>query len=1343
MGGQSDDDEEHPAEEARRVKVVRDPSAPTKAERDAHEATHLPFRVWCTDCINGRRDNPPHIRTPNAIIEVPEVLFDYCFVRKDDEEETITILLMKDRQSRAIRAWVVPHKGVDLDGTVERAVQGINELGHRGRVTIKTDGEPALIALRDALIAKLPEGAAPIGPPAGESQSNGAIENGVKVFKGFLRVHLGALERKTGGKIPSKHPLLTWLVEHAADVVTKYLQASDGRTGYERLFGKQVHEEGLEFGERVHYKKRKGNDYNVVLDARWAPGVWLGRKWGGITHRIATEHGVVEARAVQRRPLTERWSMEELAAVRATPWCFKPGPAGENEQAVIFQQLPAAPVGPQAQAPPEYQPRRVFIRPEDLERWGFSANCKRCLAMREGRSATGPHHAGCRDRIEKAMREAGDDRVTKADERITEELYRRSVPMLRDDVDAAAVAGTHDHDSGGAASSGNAAAAANAEPQQPQSESMQVEVSEPAEMIDFLGRSVPPAVAREATSLYECLLVHGASAAQAQSKIVELYSPPRVTEELGKMPRLSLSAGSTFDLREGRDGRAWDFTKEADRRAARAQIQHEKPYLVIGSPPCTTFCALNVRWNYPKMPAEEVARRKAVGRMLFGFAVEIYDLQVRAGRHFLHEHPASATSWQERSMQDLCSRPGVSVIVGDQCRYGLQARGKDGVPGPAMKPTKFASSAVEVLRELGQRCKRNHEHVPLLSGRAAAAAVYPPGLCRAILKGIDRQQRREGQPTPASVAQAVENGTGIYELGHREGSDAAMTVDGASDEAHIIDEDAALLHYGSMAAQWAPEEEGKYWDANTGEPLPSALARAARREELDFMIGWGVWDEVPVEECRRVTNKNPLGGKWVDVNKGDAAAPLVRCRYVAKEIAFTRNDDFFAATPPLEALRLLVSHAASNRDKNLKLMVMDARKAHLHAMAERDVFVDLPPELRRPGFCAKLRRCLYGTRDAPARWEAYLTGELAKMGFVRGLASPCCFYNAKTEVQCIVHGDDFVFVGTGEDLSKIEKQMQTGFLIKLMGRLGGDASDCKELCILNRVLRWTPGGIRYEADPRHAEILVKSLTDGLHSIGTPGVRLKPVIEEDEPLPEYEARLFRSSAARANYLGLDRPDVAFAAKELCRRMGTPTRTDLEALRRLAKFLAGRPRIVYQFNWQEPCQLDVYVDTDFAGCAETRRSTSGGCALHGGHLLKHWATTQKVVTLSSGEAELAGVVKGVGEALGLQSFARDLGIAIEIRVHADSSAAIGICRRSGIGRVRHLAVGQLWVQERLKVGDFALHKVAGEMNPADLLTKHVPREGLAKHCAAISVLPEAGRATSAPAVSAEVDATLASL
>ncbi len=94
---------------------MRDPRDPTAAERAAHEATHLPFRSWCSDCVAGRRDNPPHHQIKQDENAVPEVLMDYCFVRRDDETETLTILIMKDRTSRAIQAWVVERKGADVD----------------------------------------------------------------------------------------------------------------------------------------------------------------------------------------------------------------------------------------------------------------------------------------------------------------------------------------------------------------------------------------------------------------------------------------------------------------------------------------------------------------------------------------------------------------------------------------------------------------------------------------------------------------------------------------------------------------------------------------------------------------------------------------------------------------------------------------------------------------------------------------------------------------------------------------------------------------------------------------------------------------------------------------------------------------------------------------------------------------------------------------------------------------------------------------------------------------------------------------------------------------------------
>ena len=162
------------------------------------------------------------------------------------------------------------------------------------------------------------------------------------------------------------------------------------------------------------------------------------------------------------------------------------------------------------------------------------------------------------------------------------------------------------------------------------------------------------------------------------------------------------------------------------------------------------------------------------------------------------------------------------------------------------------------------------------------------------------------------------------------------------------------------------------------------------------------------------------------------------------------------------------------------------------------------------------------------------------------------------------------------------------------------------------------------------------------------------------------------------------------------------------------------------------LTVYVDTDFAGCHITRRSTSGGAACRGDHLVKHWSTTQATVALSSGEAELTGISKGAAQGLGLQSIAKDLGISLSLRVMSDATAATGISRRRGLGKVRHLATADLWMQDRIRKGDFSLDKIAGAENPADMLTKHVDRVLMSKHMAKLGLYYEGGRADSAPAI-----------
>ena len=864
-----------------------------------------------------------------------------------------------------------------------------------------------------------------------------------------------------------------------------------------------------------------------------------------------------------------------------------------------------------------------------------------------------------------------------------------------------------------------------------------VEMADADAMIDFLGAHVPAIALPAATELYELFLVHGTPARAARAKIIELYSPPRVTKELSRMPMLPLAAGSTFDLRREVDGKSWDFTKACDRAAVFRQIRSERPALVIGSPPCTMFSRLNINLNAKKMGQGEWARRRVEAMVHLQFAVQVYQEQLRCGRHFLHEHPLTATSWSVPEVLALRALPGVGEVVADLCQFGLRSPSPAGGSGPALKPTRFLSSSPAILQNLEKRCRGGHSHVQVLGERAAAAAIYPPGLCRAVLRGLGRQMAEEGKPAPPGLVCAVAEGRAVHDIGACGPSlsriDATpMQVEARDDR--VGDEEVELRQWGGQV----------YWDENSGEALPPNLTQAARREELTFMRDWSVWDEVLVSECVRVSGKQPLGGRWVDVNKGDRGRPDVRSRYVAKEFAGgQRSDDFFAATPPLEALRLLLSHVASNGSE-LKIEVIDARKAHLHAFVDRAIFVQLPPEVARPGFCARLRRCLYGTRDAPKRWEAFLADQLRKLGFVQGRASPCCFVHSSRDLRCVVHGDDFVFAGPAGELNWVRAMMAECFLTKVVGRLGGGAGEVRELRILNRVVRWAADGLRYEADPRHAEIVVRGLgaVRAVSAPGTPSREMHPDAGDRAlSVPEDLARLFRSYAARANYLALDRADLAQATKELCRRMREPTWADVGALRRVAAYLAGSPRLVYEYLWQAPADIQVFADTDYAGCVATRRSTSGGCIMRGTHLIKHWSSTQRTVTLSSGEAELLGIVRGCSEALGLQSLAGDLGIKAAISVCGDSSAAIGICRRAGIGKVRHLAVGQLWVQGLVRSGELRLHKVLGTTNPADALTKPLARPALDSHLLSMHLRRETGRAATAPEVSAELDLRLA--
>ena len=138
-----------------------------------------------------------------------------------------------------------------------------------------------------------------------------------------------------------------------------------------------------------------------------------------------------------------------------------------------------------------------------------------------------------------------------------------------------------------------------------------------------------------------------------------------------------------------------------------------------------------------------------------------------------------------------------------------------------------------------------------------------------------------------------------------------------------------------------------------------------------------------------------------------------------------------------------------------------------------------------------------------------------------------------------------------------------------------------------------------------------------------------------------------------------------------------------MKRLGRFLVGRPRVGCLFEWQaHPSALHALADADWAGDRQSRKSVSGGMILHGKHLIKAWTKQQSIVATSTAEAELYAGNRAATEWMGVQAFAKDLGRVVPIRLHIDSSAALSMISRTGLGKAKHIEIQYLWLQEAVR-------------------------------------------------------------
>ena len=171
----------------------------------------------------------------------------YGFMNQEGDARTMTILVIKDRDSRVVMASMVNCKGRGMGEAVDQACANIDRLGKSKKMLMKVDNEPALLYIRNAVSEKLTAECIMEKTRVEEFQSNGSIENGVKFVKGMIRVYKLALERRIRGKLPTIHPVIACLVEHAGENLSKFMIGRDGKTGCKRLLGKPCRDEGVDF----------------------------------------------------------------------------------------------------------------------------------------------------------------------------------------------------------------------------------------------------------------------------------------------------------------------------------------------------------------------------------------------------------------------------------------------------------------------------------------------------------------------------------------------------------------------------------------------------------------------------------------------------------------------------------------------------------------------------------------------------------------------------------------------------------------------------------------------------------------------------------------------------------------------------------------------------------------------------------------------------------------------------------------------------------------------------------------------------------------------------------------
>ena len=329
---------------------------------------------------------------------------DYTFMSRGgvEDERVKPILVVKDERTQFLAATFVGSKGA-TPYAVKFVANFLKNLGHR-KVVLKSDGEPSVVALKEAAAKETGIDWISEESPVGDHQANGLAENACKEVKRQVRVLRSALEEKLGKELKDDDPALAWLPRQAGDLLSRYKKGQDGRTSEARRCGKQWRKPAIAFGERLYFRE-VGEGVRILKEGRY---VGHHGRTGSIL--VMTADGVRRGTGIRLLSSADRWDPSGWDLLRGLLWEHSAArPAGE--QLMLEERLVVPPLKEERVAPPPQ--RRVYIRREDVHRHGATEGCPGCRCILEDKRTTLPRTEACRARITEAMEkdEAGQARL--------------------------------------------------------------------------------------------------------------------------------------------------------------------------------------------------------------------------------------------------------------------------------------------------------------------------------------------------------------------------------------------------------------------------------------------------------------------------------------------------------------------------------------------------------------------------------------------------------------------------------------------------------------------------------------------------------------------------------------------------------------------------------------------------------------------------------------------------------------------------------------------------------------------------------------------------------------------